>query len=622
MEPYEEDLAAIEADLRRNLSVPAPDTPSFVDNCLQRLREVPVSASPPRRIAVLIDAASQYYMHGQRVFSAVEPIALAVMLADQENLKPLLRRALSVQGLILGATNATTDALDSLLRSLDLAEEIGDPLAVVAAWLNIGQAFLEATLYNDARIAFERAVSNASELADSPMARSMAAKALQGSALSSLRLKEFLRGLDAIQDAIALLDQPEDRDQEQARVLAEGTYVRLLLETNRVDEAAARVEHATPFAERSKSVRSNLAVATMRALVEVFSGKTDLGLSRIAAAVDQARALPGSLYETLQSAVIVQERAGHPDRAVSTHRELMMRMRQANQEAIERHQVLHLQRLSLPDPDAAGVLALESTDAELRQKIVAVADKQYEFLEQMAMRVELREEPKGEHAFRVAIWARMLAIEADMSEADAAELEKAARLHDIGKVVIPDTVILKKTALSRAERHIIETHAATGGELLSRAKMPYAKLAEEVARYHHECWDGRGYPDGLSGNAIPLSARIVGLCDAFDAMVHDRVYRRAHTMEGALGQISKESERQFDPRLVDLFIPLVRRTYAQHPDINAFLAAAAQATSLSMVIRNVEERASRGATLGEGNEQPRQLQQSKLFSRRSPTKPT
>ena len=608
----ENQLSGIETDLRANQSAPAPDTPAFLDECLQRLRAVPVSVSPARRIAVLIDVAWQYYVHGQKVFSAIEPIAMAVMLAEQEGLKPLLRRALSVQGLILGATAATTDALDSLLRSLDLAKEVGDPLAVVAAWLNIGQAFLEATLYNDARIAFERAVSAAEGLADSPIARSFAARALQASALSSLRLKEYVRGRDAIEDAIALLDDPKDREQEQARVLAEGTYVRLLLETNRLEEAAARVELAIPFAERSKSVRAELAAAIMRALVEVFSGKTDVGLSRLASAVDQARTLPGFLHESLQAAAMAQERAGHPDRAVSTNRELMMRIRQANQEAIERFQTLHLKRLGLPDPDTAGVLAVESTDAALRQKIITVAAKQYEFLEQMAMRVELREEPKGEHAFRVAAWARMLAIEAHLSEAEAGELEKAARLHDIGKVVIPDSVILKKTALSRGERQIIETHAATGAELLARAKLPYAQLAEEVARYHHEYWDGRGYPEGLSGNGIPRSARIVGLCDAFDAMVHDRVYRRANTPEEALGQIAKESERQFDPHLVDLFVPLVRRIYAQHADVNAFLTQAARATSLSTAIRTVGERASRDSAEDEPNEQSRQQQQSRL----------
>lgn len=615
MEPYEQQLADIESDLRRNLSAPAVDTPGFVDNCLRRLRGIPLAVSPPRRIAVLMDAAWQYYMHGQQVFSGVEPIAMAVMLADQEDNKPLLRRSLSVQGLILGATNATTDAISSLLRALDLADELGDPIAGVAAWLNIGQSLLEATLYNDARVALERAVSGASGLPDITPVRSMAAKALQGSALCSLRLKEFLRGLDAIEEAIALLETPADRDQEQARVLAEGTYVRLLIEMNRISDAEARVDLAIPLAERSKSVRASLAVQTMRGLVEVFSGKKDMGLSRIDAAVEKGRVVPGSLIETLISAAVAYDRAGQPDRALSTNRELMMRIRRANEEAIERHQALHLRRLGLPDPDAAGLVALEATDEDLRRKIVAVADKQYEFLEQMAMRVELREEAKGEHAFRTAAWARMLAIEADLTEGDADELEKAARLHDIGKVVVPDSVILKKTALSRNERQIIETHAATGAELLARAKLPYARLAEEIARYHHESWDGRGYPDGLAGEAIPLPARIVGLCDAFDAMVHDRVYRRAFTMEEALSQVAKEAGRQFDPRLVDLFIPLVRRTYAQHADIGAFLTRAAQATSLVTAIRAVEERARE--PMGEANEQPRQQQQTKLFERPS-----
>lgn len=618
MEHYEQQLADIESDLRRNLTAPTADTPGFVDNCLRRLRDIPIAVEPSRRIAVLIDAASQYYLHGQKVYSAVEPIAVAVMLADQQNDKPLLRRALSVQGLILGATSATPDALGSLLRALDLAEEIGPPIAVVGAWLNIGTALFEATLYNNARIAFERAVARASGLPDTPRLRSTAAKCLQGSADCSLRLKEFLRGLEAIEEAIALLEKPADREQEQARVLAEGTYVWLLIELNRIGDAEARVDLAIPFAETAKSVRATLAVQQMRGFVEVFSGKKDMGLSRIDAAVEKARAVPGSLMDTLISAAVAHDRAGHPDRALSTNRELMMRIRRASAEAIERHQALHLQRLGLPDPDAAGLVALEATDEDLRRKIVAVADKQYEFLEQMAMRVELREEPKGEHAFRTAAWARMLAIEADWAESDADEIEKAARLHDIGKVVIPDSVILKKTALSRNERQIIETHAATGAELLSRAKLPYARLAEEIARYHHESWDGRGYPDGLAGVAIPEPARIVGLCDSFDAMVQDRVYRRAFTMEEALGQIAKEAGRQFDPRLVDLFIPLVRRTYAQQADVGAFLTRAAQQTSLVTAIRSVEERARE--PVGEANEQPRQQAQTKLFARPSSSK--
>ena len=131
MEQHEEELSRIEEDLRRNLSAPVPDTPAYVDDCLKRLRSVPYSVSPKRRISVLIDAASQYYFHGQKVFSAVEPIALAVMLADQAGEKQLLRKALNGQGLILSATNNPADSIKSLLRSLDIAEELGEQYFVV-----------------------------------------------------------------------------------------------------------------------------------------------------------------------------------------------------------------------------------------------------------------------------------------------------------------------------------------------------------------------------------------------------------------------------------------------------------------------------------------------------------
>lgn len=598
MEEHLATLGAIETDLQRNRVAPAPNTPAVLDDCYRRLRTVPVPVMPERRIALLIDIASQFYIHGQRVFGGVEPIAHAVMLADQEGDRATLRKALNIQGLILGATNNLTDAISSYMRSLDIAEEQSEPYLVVAIWINIAIAFLDATLFTDARTAFDRALTMAGQLPDSPKARYAAAKAYHGSALASLRLHEYLRGLDAVEEALNLLDHPTDRDQEQTRVLVEATYVRLLLAMHRVPDATDRLDVIQTMAERSRTARAALAAATTRGLVEVFSGKTDLGLSRIASAVDQARSLPGSLYETLQAAALAHERAGQPDRGLSTHRELIMRMRKANQEAIEQHQRLHLARLRLPELDATSLNAMESTDERLRAGLIEMANKQYEFLEQIALRVELREEPSGEHPFRVAAWARMLAIDAGVEPEQAALIEKAARLHDIGKVMIPDSVILKKSALSNGERQIIETHATNGAELLARAtSLPYAALAEEIARHHHEHWAGTGYPDGLSGKAIPQSARIVGVCDAFAAMVNDRIYRRAFTVEEALGEVARERGRQFDPELVDLLIPLVRRVYAQHPDINTFLSAGVSTTTLAETRRSVEQRAARAAAL-------------------------
>ena len=287
------------------------------------------------------------------------------------------------------------------------------------------------------------------------------------------------------------------------------------------------------------------------------------------------------------------------------NRELMMHVRNLHREAIMQQQQQHLQRLGLPDPDAASLRAIEDKDEALKKKLEDAAAKQGEFLEHMALTVELREEDSGEHAFRVAMWAHLLALEHGIDPDEAQRIELAARLHDIGKVVIPDSVIRKRTALSQGERQLVETHAATGADFLIRAKVPYAALAEEIARYHHEAWSGEGYPDGISGDAIPLAARIVGLCDAFDALVHERPWRSAWRIEETLGHLVRESGRQFDPTLVEEFIPLVRRIYATHDDVDAYLAQSAQQTPLWTMRRSLVERLSRPVGGEQGADQRR-----------------
>jgi len=612
MEEFDAQLDALEQELRRNIASPPADLPAFLDDWLKRLRAIPFSASPKRRVALLIDAASQYYLHGQKVFNAVEPIALAAMLAEQQEEQSLLRRALSIQGLILTATRNTPDALRSLLQALDIAETTEDEVGVAAVWGNIAVTFLEATLYMDARLCYERSGELAASVADSDVSASIRSRALHGVAACSLSLSEYLQGVRATETALELLREPRNREQEQMRALIEATYSQLLLALNRVDEAVAHSVLAREFALKSGAVRAKISAATISGLVEVYKGNVDVGISRIVAIRDQSRILSGSYQDALRASVSAYERAGQPDRALSMNRELMMHVRNLHREAIMQQQQQHLQRLGLPDSDTASLRVLEDKDEALQKKLEDAAAKQSEFLEHMALTVELREEDSGEHAFRVAMWAHLLALEHGVDAEEAKRIELAARLHDIGKVVIPDSVIRKRTALSQGERQLIETHAATGADFLIRAKVPYADLAEEIARYHHECWSGEGYPDGISGDAIPLPARIVGLCDAFDSLVHQRPWRPAWRVEEALGHLVRESARQFDPKLVEQFIPLVRRTYAKHADVDAFLAQSAQQTPLWTMRRSLVERLLRPAPGETVNDQARQQQLARL----------
>jgi putative two-component system response regulator len=292
------------------------------------------------------------------------------------------------------------------------------------------------------------------------------------------------------------------------------------------------------------------------------------------------------LRETLLSLIQGYEKAGRADKALSLHRELTMHIRRAQHDSIVRHQEAHIRRLELGLEDVFPEAVLSDKDKELQLKLAAQTAglKQGDLLEQMAFTAEMRDDPSGEHVYRVAKLARLLAEAHGQEPAWCEDLELAARLHDIGKVAIPDTVMKKTTPLTDGERAIVQTHTSTGADLLAKSKMSYAELAEDVARHHHERWDGGGYPEGISGTAIPLGARIVALADVYDALTHEKTYRAAWSSDQALAEIEKNTETQFDPALARLFVPLVRELLAQYGDhaaLDAWLGAAAKDSAIS-----------------------------------------
>ena len=135
------------------------------------------------------------------------------------------------------------------------------------------------------------------------------------------------------------------------------------------------------------------------------------------------------------------------------------------------------------------------------------------------------------------------------------ELKHGASLHDLGKLTIPDTVLLKPGRLDADEWAIMQTHAHNGYEIAARIPT-LSRPALEVIRHHHERWDGTGYPDRLAGSDIPLLARIFAVCDVYDALTHERPYKHAWTHEEALNEVQAQAGRQFDPQIVAAFLTL------------------------------------------------------------------
>jgi HD-GYP domain-containing protein (c-di-GMP phosphodiesterase class II) len=159
------------------------------------------------------------------------------------------------------------------------------------------------------------------------------------------------------------------------------------------------------------------------------------------------------------------------------------------------------------------------------------------------------------HSLRVAALATMLGSSIGMGARELRDLRIAALLHDVGKILVPAEALRKDGPLSATETSAVRRHAVFGGMILR--KIPVLAFAAPVARWHHERWDGLGYPDGIHGAAIPLHARVVAVADALDAMVSVRPYRRAMTLPQAFTELEAESGAQFDPLVVSAIGPLV-----------------------------------------------------------------
>lgn len=205
-------------------------------------------------------------------------------------------------------------------------------------------------------------------------------------------------------------------------------------------------------------------------------------------------------------------------------------------------------------------LELQEKNRELEHRVAERTRElqlaQDEILRHLALAADYRDDLTGMHAQRVGALAAMLAQTVGIPDAEVMLIRGAAPLHDLGKIGIPDHILLKPDSLTPEEVQIVKTHVAIGGRILSGSSFPLLKTAEQIARYHHEHWDGSGYLS-LKGKDIPVAARLTAIADAFDVLTHKRPYREALPLEEAVAEIVRERGRQFDPDLVDALLKLL-----------------------------------------------------------------
>lgn len=177
-----------------------------------------------------------------------------------------------------------------------------------------------------------------------------------------------------------------------------------------------------------------------------------------------------------------------------------------------------------------------------------------EVVERLARAAEFRDDETGRHQRRVGEMSAALATRLGLSDQEVEILRRAAPLHDVGKIGIPDAILRKPGPLLPEEEEVMRTHTLLGAQILAGGASPLVRTAEAIALCHHERWDGRGYPWRIAGDEIPLPARIVALVDVYDALTHDRPYRPAWTVPRALELIRTEAGSRFDPEAAAVFL--------------------------------------------------------------------
>lgn len=212
-------------------------------------------------------------------------------------------------------------------------------------------------------------------------------------------------------------------------------------------------------------------------------------------------------------------------------------------------------------------------DGMVQERTKELNDTRLEVIRRLGRAAEYRDDLTGYHIVRMSRYSQLLALAVGVSETEAEMVLNASPMHDIGKIGIPDNVLLKKGKLEPDEWKIMQTHVDIGVEILSGSSSALMDMAAEIAQNHHEKWDGSGYPHALAGEDIPLTGRIVAVADVFDALTTERPYKKAWPVNEAVEFLKEQSGKHFEPRLVDAFLEIlpdilaIREQYSEQQEV-------------------------------------------------------
>ncbi len=575
-------------EIKRHLAQPSADTPGVLSAAYEALKLL-AADHPSTALVEGLVSIGHYHALASNPLPGLAPAVDAVATSRLIGDKTTLMKALRLKAWLLSESGNFPDAVACIAEAVKMAQQLSDVAAECSCWNFLGMVFQQAGQAAEAIKYYERCIELAS---DNAACRIYKDGALANVASAATEAGDVRRAFPAAQLAVLDTAEPANAVEADIRAMREQIFARVLVDLGDVDRAAKHVAKAQKYADQSGMPRSKLFVAATQALVEIAKGKPDMGLTRMKSTLEAARAKSkGQLPAILSASVKAYELCGQPEVALTNLHELLDNKKEQTQAQIVMHHRIHMAQIGVQDEAPPQLIGstLEDRQKELRVRLQDrdLVRRNMRVLEEQSVAAELHDDTTGEHCYRVGRLSALLGQEVGLEDDICFLMDLCARLHDIGKLVVPDAILLKPGKLTPGEREIMQRHTTAGADILGRINLPQIHIAEAIARHHHERWDGRGYPDGISGSAIPLPARITALADVFDALTHKRPYKEAWPVHAALAEIRELSGKQFDPELCSLFLDLVPRLQREVGDLDYYLGADAKNADFIQARRSI-----------------------------------
>lgn len=345
--------------------------------------------------------------------------------------------------------------------------------------------------------------------------------------------------------------------------------------------------------------------AIAEAAYEMYAGDLTVAVAKLLELQKHTKSMPNLYRDNLALLVKAYERGGDHGGALLFLGELVEFLREKQVSAVkasldaiqERYQT----RLPGKDDVREVITALQKRQGTKFIRAEVPEQAYRESFERLAVSAEMKEDVGGRHAYRMGRLAGLLARKLGYDRKFCEEVEKGARLHDIGKLGIPDGLLLKAGELTPAEWAVMKRHTQIGAQIIRQCPHPAFRVGEQIALCHHEKWDGSGYPKGLRGDNIPVPARIVMLADVYDALTHARPYKHAWTHDEVVAYITERAGSQFDPNFAQLFVAMANDLRRDHGDgLDDYLAEPSKQSSFIQARDRMQEMLSEMAPLQPG----------------------